>query len=165
MTVTHVEKHFDTLTMTVTAEFDGTVDRVWQLYADPRKLERWWGPPTYPATFTEHDLTPGSVCTYFMTGPEGNRSHGWWKVLDVEAPRRFTVQDGFGESPDQAPADMPTMRMTVELHELDGGRTRAVILSEFASVEQIQQLLDMGMEEGLKAAMGQMDDVLTSIPA
>ena len=44
-------------------------ERVWQLWADPRQLERWWGPPTYPATFTQHDLAPGGHVEYHMTGP------------------------------------------------------------------------------------------------
>ena len=45
--------------------------RVWQLWADPRLLERWWGPPGFPATFEHHDLTPGGTITYFMSGPDG----------------------------------------------------------------------------------------------
>lgn len=58
-----------------------------QLWADPRKLERWWGPPTYPATVVEHDLRAGGKVAYLMTSPEGEQHHGWWKVLEVdEAP-------------------------------------------------------------------------------
>ena len=59
MTVTAVQKDPEALTLTLTAEFDAPPERVWELWADPRQLERWWGPPTYPATFTAHDLTPG----------------------------------------------------------------------------------------------------------
>ena len=73
MTVTAVRKDPETLTMTLEAEFDASPDRVWQLWADPRQLERWWGPPTYPATFTKHDLAPGSRVEYHMTGPEGDQ--------------------------------------------------------------------------------------------
>ena len=60
MTVVDVRKDPQALTMTIDAEFDASPERVWQLWADPRQLERWWGPPTYPATFTTHDLAPGS---------------------------------------------------------------------------------------------------------
>ena len=56
MTVHTVEKNLANRTMVVTAEFDASIDRVWQLWADPRKLERWWGPPSYPAQVTEHNL-------------------------------------------------------------------------------------------------------------
>ncbi len=48
-------------TMTLEAEFDASPERVWQLWADPRQLERWWGPPTYPATVTTHDLRPAAA--------------------------------------------------------------------------------------------------------
>ena len=76
MTVTAVRKDPAALTLTVTAEFDASPERVWQLWADPRQLERWWGPPTYPATFTAHDLAPGSRVQYHMTGPTGDQPHG-----------------------------------------------------------------------------------------
>ena len=73
MTVTNVDKDFDSLTITLIADFDAPIEQVWQLWADPRKLERWWGPPAYPATFEKHDLTPGGEVTYFMTGSDGDR--------------------------------------------------------------------------------------------
>ncbi|MEJ7695518.1 MAG: SRPBCC domain-containing protein [Candidatus Limnocylindrales bacterium] len=47
MTVTAVRKDPEDLTLTITAQFDASPERVWQLWADPRQLERWWGPPTY----------------------------------------------------------------------------------------------------------------------
>src|SRR5215213_954066 len=75
MTLKDVKKDPDNLSMVVTAEFNAPVERVWQLWADPRQLERWWGPPTYPATFTSHDLAPGSRVEYHMTGPSGDRPH------------------------------------------------------------------------------------------
>lgn len=83
MTVINVEKDAAKATMIVTSEFDAPVDHVWQLWADPRLLERWWGPPTYPATVTEHNLTPGGKVKYFMTGPArrdpGSRLVALWQ--------------------------------------------------------------------------------------
>ena len=67
MTVTAVRKDPQALSMTLDAEFDAPPERVWELWADPRQLERWWGPPNYPATFTKHDLAPGSRVEYHMT--------------------------------------------------------------------------------------------------
>jgi uncharacterized protein YndB with AHSA1/START domain len=160
MTVTDVQKDLTALTMTVTAEFDAPVEQVWQLWADPRKLERWWGPPTYPATFDQHDLSAGGSATYFMTSPEGQRHRGWWKVLDVQAPVRLQVDDGFADEHGVPNPDMPVTGMLVELHPRDGGGTRVTITSTFPSAEGLEQMLQMGMEEGLRAAMGQMDAIL-----
>ncbi len=86
MSITSVDKDLDTLTFTLVADFEAPVERVWELWADPRQLERWWGPPAYPATFEQHDLSPGGDVTYFMTGPEGERHRGWWKVGAVAPP-------------------------------------------------------------------------------
>ncbi len=95
MTVTDVRKDTDTLTMTLDAEFDASPERVWELWADPRQLERWWGPPNYPATFTKHALAPGSRVEYHMTTPEGDQPKGFWDIVEVGAaasarrPRRL----------------------------------------------------------------------------
>ena len=104
MTVTSVRTDPDTLTLTLTAEFDASPERVWDLWSDPRKLERWWGPPTYPATFTAHDLTPGSRIQYHMTGPTGDQPHGYWDIVEVDAPNRLAFVDGFAHA-DGTPDD------------------------------------------------------------
>ena len=125
----------------------------------PRQRERWWGPTEYPATFVEHDLTPGAFCTYFMTGPEGDTPHGWWRVTDVDAPHGFSVEDGFGDEPGNDNG-MPLTRMTVRLADRSGGGTGMTIVSTFASAEAMAQLVEMVMEEGMTLAMGQIDAIL-----
>lgn len=160
MPLNDVRKDPDNLTMTLTAEFDAPIERVWQLWADPRQLERWWGPPTYPATFVDHDLVAGGISRYHMTGPEGDRHHGWWRILSVDPPKGLTCEDGFGERPDTAQEGLPVTTMRVELTERPGGGTAMVVESVFASLEDMERLIEMGMEEGIKAAMGQMDGML-----
>ncbi len=150
-----------TLTMVVTAEFDAPVERVWQLFADPRQLERWWGPPDYPATVVDHDLAPGGTVTYFMTGPEGDKYGGWWRILAVDAPHSLELQDGFADDTGAPNPDMPTTTMRVVLTE-KGGVTQMVMTSTFPSLEAMEQLISMGVEEGLRAAMGQMDAILAA---
>ena len=107
MPVTDVTKDLDTRTLTITAHFDAPVERVWQLYADPRQLERVWGPPTHPATFVEHDLVPGGRMIYYMTGPEGEHFGGWWQIGTVDEPRRFTFDDGFADADLKPVDDLP----------------------------------------------------------
>ena len=42
VSVTSIDKDFDSLTFTLVADFDAPPERVWRLWADPRQLERWW---------------------------------------------------------------------------------------------------------------------------
>ena len=160
MTVTAVRKDSHALTMTIDAEFDASPERVWQLWADPRQLERWWGPPTYPATFTKHDLAPGSRVEYHMTGPEGDQSRGFWDVLEADAPNRLVFRDGFAND-DGTPNDaLPRSEGRVTIEPIGDGRTRMSIESSFPSREAMEQVIAMGMEEGLTLAVGQIDAIL-----
>ncbi len=160
MTVTAIRKDADKLTMTVDAEFDAPPERVWQLWADPRQLERWWGPPTYPATFTRHDLAPGSRVEYHMTGPEGDQPKGYWDVIEADAPRRLVVRDGFANADGTPNEEMPAGEMRVTIEALDSGRTQMSIVNIFPSAEAMEQLLAMGQEEGMREAVGQIDAIL-----
>ena len=165
MPVTAVTKDPQALTMTVEAEFDATPERVWQLWADPRQLERWWGLPTYPATFTRHELTPGSRVEYHMTGPEGDQPRGYWDVLETDPPRSLVVRDGFANDDGSPNETMPAGEMRVAIEEIGGGRTRMSIYNIFPSTEAMEQLLAMGQEEGMKQALGQIDAILAEDPA
>ena len=160
MTVTDVRKDPSTCSMEVISEFDAPIDAVWQMWADPRRLERWWGPPTYPATFVDHDLTAGGRVTYFLTGPEGDTHHGWWKVIAVAAPDRLEVEDGFADEHGVPNLEMPVTRMVVTLEAVAEDRTRMTMASTFPSVDAMEQMIAMGMEEGIKEALGQIDALL-----
>ena len=160
MTVTSVHKDPEALTLAITTELAATVERAWELWADPRQLERWWGPPTYPATVVDHDLVPGGRVTYFMTGPGGEKFGGYWQVLATEPPHRLELKDGFADE-SGAPNDaMPTTITVVTLTERDGGGTRMVIETRFPSAEAMEQLASMGMEEGIVSAIGQIDGIV-----
>lgn len=160
MTVTAVHKDPAALTMTLVAELDASPERVWELWADPRQLERWWGPPTYPATFTRHALAPGSRVEYHMTGPGGDQPRGYWDIVEVDPPRRLVFVDGFAHDDGTPNDDFPRNEGMVTIEPIAAGRSRMSIQSRFPSLEAMEQVLAMGMEEGLIAAVGQIDAIL-----
>src|SRR3977135_4541053 len=107
MTVIAVDRAPIARTLTIVAEFDKPVERVWQVWADPRQLERWWGPPTYPATVDTHDLRPGGQVQYHMTGPEGDQPRGYWNVDAVQPPYRLVFRDGFANGDGTPNTELP----------------------------------------------------------
>ena len=160
MTVTAVRKDPNALTMTLDAEFEASPERIWQLWADPRQLERWWGPPTYPATFTSHDLAVGSHVAYHMTGPGGDQPHGWWEIVAADPPHRLVFRGGFAHQDGTPNTAFPMSTARVTIEEIGAGKTRMSMQSTFASAEAMEQVLAMGMEEGLTQAVGQIDAIL-----
>ena len=159
MSVVSTQQDPQARTLTIVAELAAPPSRVWQLWADPRQLERWWGPPTWPATFEQHDVVVGGTSRYHMTGPDGDQAHGWWRFLALDEPRSLEFEDGFADATGAPSPDMPTIHCRAELEEVPGG-TRMTVRSSFATTEQMEQLVAMGMAEGMTLAMGQLDDVL-----
>lgn len=162
MPVTSVETDLDALTMTVVADFAATRERLWTAYTDPRQIERFWGPVEWPATFTRHDVFVGGRSAYVMTGPDGERSAGFWEFLAVDPGRSFEVRDGFADEAGEENAAMPSMRMTFVFEDTDQG-SRLITTTYFGSLDQLEQLLGMGMDEGMRSAMSQIDQVLADL--
>ena len=155
MPVTDVHHDSEARSLTIVADFAAPVERIWQIYADPRQLEKIWGPPEYPATVVDHDLRPGGRVTYYMTGPTGDKHAGYWDVTTVDEPHGFSFDDGFADLQFTPNPDLPVSKNVFTFTDHDGG-TRATYVSTYASAEALQQVLDMGMIEGASTAINQI---------
>jgi uncharacterized protein YndB with AHSA1/START domain len=154
MPVTSVTKDAEKLTLTVVADFPVPQQRLWDAYADPRQLERFWGPPSYPATFTHHDFRVGGRAEYFMTGPNGEKWSGSWKFTAVNPIDSFEADDGEDNVDD--PNGPASMKFTFETTPTG---SRMTCVTRFLSVEGVEQTA-AAMEEGMRAAMPQLDALL-----
>jgi uncharacterized protein YndB with AHSA1/START domain len=161
MTVISSIKDPEQLTLTLTAQFDATPERVWEVWEDARQLERWWGPPTFPATFTRHEFVPGGQSRYYMSGPEGEVPHGWWRIDALEKPHSIEFANGLAGDDGEPVPGVDPMAGHVTFEAVDGG-TRMTAVTRFTDVEQMQTMLGMGMQEGMAQAIGQIDSVLTA---
>jgi uncharacterized protein YndB with AHSA1/START domain len=160
VSITSVHTDYDQLTVTIVAAFDASIEQVWELWADPRKLERWWGPPGLPATFEQHDLVPGAEVRYFMTGPEGDRYGGMWRITAVDPPTSLEFTDGFADADGAQIPDLPVSEVSVRLSE-HGGGTRMELSSRFGSREDLDKWLSTGTLEGQQRAIDQMGALLS----
>lgn len=159
MPVTDVSKDLNNRTITITARFAAPVDRVWGIYADPRQLEQIWGPPDYPATFVDHSLTVGSRVTYYMTSPEGEKYAGYWLITAVDEPRSFAFDDGFADADFNPDPNLAVGHSTYSF-TADGDATVVTYATVYDTVEGLEQVLAMGVEEGATSAINQIDQLL-----
>jgi uncharacterized protein YndB with AHSA1/START domain len=162
MPITSVTSNPETLTLTVVGDYPVPLERLWDAWVDPRQLERFWGPETWPATFTRHDMAVGGRSEYYMTGPDGSTAHGWFRFLVVEPTHRIEVEDGFAHEDGRPNEAMPTMRMVFSFEQTAGG-SRFTGITYFPGVEAMEQLVEMGMVEGMQSALGQMDEVVADL--
>ena len=165
MTITNVEKDLEALTMTVTADLDATVERAWQLWADPRQFERWWGPPGFPATVVDHELRAGGRITFFVTGTEGERYDSTWEVIAADPPSHLELRDADVDD-DGRPNDGNAMTaMVITIDQRDGGGAVMEVCTHFDSQAGMEQVLATGVEEGMCLMLAQIDAVLAATPA
>lgn len=162
MPVTSVHKDPEAVTMTIVADFTVPLRRLWDAYSDPRQLEKFWGPVEWPATFTRHDMAVGGKSQYYMSGPDGEKSAGYWEFLSVDAPNSFEVLNGFAGDDGEPNTEMPNMRMVFSFEATDSG-SRVTSTTYFNSAEELEQLLEMGMEEGTLSAISQIDQVVEDL--
>jgi uncharacterized protein YndB with AHSA1/START domain len=162
MTVISTETDAHNLTLTLVAEFDAEPERVWEVWADARKLERWWGPPTFPATFTRHDFIVAGESRYHMTGPAGETPRGWWRMHVIDKPHHVEFDNGrAGEDGEPAPGIEP-MQARASLERTPAG-TRMTVISTFTDTEQMEQMVTGGMPEGMTQAVAQIDALLLKL--
>lgn len=164
MPVTSIDTDPENLSITIVADFPVPLQRLWDAYLDPRQIERFWGPPGYPSTFLRHDGAAGGRSIYKMTGPEGEEFFGCWDWESVESPNTFVVLDNFADETGAPNTDMPSTHMDFAFTETDTG-SRLTTVATFASIEQMQQQIDMGVLDGTKQAMAQIDGVLADLRA
>ena len=162
MTAASIRKDPERLTMTIVAEFEASPERVWELWADARQFERWWGPPGLPATVTRHELWPGGRVEYHMTGPEGVQVWAYLEVVATEPPNLLTLRDAYLADDGALGADQPPNELRVTIEAFGAGITRMSVETIFPSREQMDQFLEMGMAEGFAASVSQIDSVLAA---
>jgi uncharacterized protein YndB with AHSA1/START domain len=160
MPVTSITSSPADLRITAVGDYPVTVERLWQAWVDPRQLERFWGPPDYPATFTQHGFRVGGRSRYHLAGAEGT-FHAWWRFEAIDPGRSFQVVEGFSDEHGTADPSMPTSRMVVSFESTATG-SRVTTASTFTSLEALEAAIAMGALEGYRAALAQIDDLLAS---
>jgi len=140
MSVTSVGKDPESLTVTVTTDVDATVERAWQLWADPRQFEQWWGPSGYQSTVVDRDLRAGGRITFFMAGAEGERRHSTWEVIAADPPRHLELRDTDIDGNGRPNDGNGMTDLMISIGDREGGGAVMAIRTHFDSQE--------GMEEG-----------------
>ncbi|MBO9579006.1 MAG: SRPBCC domain-containing protein [Microbacteriaceae bacterium] len=109
---TTITSDADALTLTLAAGFPVAPHRLWDAFADVRQLERFWGTPTRPTTFTRHDFADGGHSAFWETAPDGELVHGRWEWASVEPIAAFAILDEDAEEFGELSRDIPATRIT-----------------------------------------------------
>lgn len=162
-----VTKDLENKTLVIEYVANGPKDKVWRFYADKDWFEKWWGPEGWETTAKEFDFRPGGRVHYDMHCVDKNQGewydqHSWGLMLlqEIDEGNRIIFKDAFSDETGVANSEMPVMQNTVELDEVDG-KTKIVTRSIFETLEQMEEVIKMGVEEGWSSQLDKLDTLLT----
>ncbi|HUJ44413.1 MAG TPA: SRPBCC domain-containing protein [Opitutaceae bacterium] len=152
---------------------DAPRELVWQAWADPVHMARWWGPRAFTNPVCEMDVRPGGAYRIVMRSPEGVDYPIKGVFREVTEPGRLVLTMDASEHPD-AWHDMinPSRRkgenaagmllQTVTFEDLDG-QTRLTIGTRFESIAIRDAMVRMGMNEGWSQSLERLVEALGAV--
>lgn len=106
------------------------------------------------------DFRVGGVWHYCLRGPkEGDESWGRAVFHEIVEPERIVYTDAFSDAAGKVNEQMPQTRSTVEFAGIDG-KTRLTVRATYPSPADLEQVLNMGMVDGITETMDRLDEHL-----
>lgn len=146
-------------TITVTREFDAERQMVWDCYTKSELLDRWFAPKPFTTKTKSMDFSEGGHWHYAMVDPEGNE---YWCRMDYETINpidAYTGLDGFSDESGAINPDLPRATWDAQFKD-KGERTVVETLVQYGSLKDLETVIGMGMEEGLKSTLERLDELL-----
>lgn len=139
----------------VTREFAAPRELVFRTWTEREHLMNWWGPRTWPLDYCTVDLRVGGAWHYRMRGPNGEEAWGKGIYKEIARPERLAYDDYFSDA--DGSENPPAMFLAVDFEDR-GGKTLLRSKATFASREHREQVLAMGMVEGLSESLDRLDE-------
>jgi uncharacterized protein YndB with AHSA1/START domain len=163
---TKVTKDLENNALIIEREFNAPKEKLWNAYADKDLFVQWWGPEGWETTVKEFNFTPGGRNHYCMKCVDQNQGDFFgqesWGLMEFEAidePNSITYHDFFANADGSKQADMPALKMIIELRE-NNGKTTVATRCIGDSAEEIEKLLAMGMIEGYSSSCTRLEKLL-----
>ncbi|MCI0394984.1 MAG: SRPBCC family protein [Chloroflexi bacterium] len=142
------------LSFTMSRVFDASRERVWQVCTDPKLIPEWWGPRYLTTVVDKMEVKAGGVWRYVQKDAEGNEYAFNGVYKEIEAPERLSYTFEFEPMAGHVSVD------TITLEELPGGKTKMTATTTFDTLEDLEGMLQSGMEGGAVETWDRLEEVL-----
>ena len=159
MNKTSIERDLDSRKLTIRRRFNAPRSRVWRAYTDPDLLDLWWAPQPWKTETLRMDFRVGGSWHYSMNGPEGEQHFARMDFVEIEPEELFVAVDVFADSKGATNPDLPKQTFTTSFAD-EGATTQVVVVVDYESVEDLQKVIEMGMEQGVTMAQDQLEALL-----
>jgi uncharacterized protein YndB with AHSA1/START domain len=155
-------KHEDKKQLHIQREFDASVNLVWRTWTEPELLDQWWAPKPWQSETHHMEFKEGGHRFYSMNGHEGEKHFCRTNYTAINKPEKFEGEDVFCDDKGNVNQELPGSGMLANFIE-NGGKTTVIVISTFASVEAMEELIKMGVQEGFAMAHNNLDELLQTL--
>jgi len=150
-----------TNSLIVNREFAANQLQVWDAWTKPRILDQWWAPLPYKAKTKSQVFEPNGHWHYAMEGPNNDMHWGMMQYKEISKPDFFSANDVFCDENGATNSNLPSTDFEISFSE-EGDTTMVNMVSVYATKEALDEILAMGMKEGLSMALAQLDGILAA---
>lgn len=156
----------DQKTFVVERSFKAPKSRVWAAWTTPELFVKWWGPKGWKTLVKEMDFRVGGRLHYGMVCEDpaqtewfGKTSWGLSKYTKIDAENSFEYSDEFCDEEAHVTPGIPAMEIHLEFIA-QGESTLVRSTTLFDSPKALEQVIAMGMEEGLTQTWDRLEALL-----
>lgn len=139
--------------------YKAEVDEVWNHFTKADLIDLWWAPKPWKCETKELNFQPNGFWNYAMIGPENQKHFGGVKYHEITYHRNFNWTDSFVDENGNINTELPSTNSLIGFTGISEG-TKLTMNIFFKSTESMHQLLEMGVEAGLKASLNQLEELL-----
>jgi uncharacterized protein YndB with AHSA1/START domain len=140
----------------LTREFDAPRALVFKAMTDPALVSRWWGPRKYRTVVDQMDARPGGKWRMRNIGADGDEHAFRGEFREVVPPERIVWTFEY----EPLPGHISVETMTLTERE---GRTLLTVRDQFSSKEDLDGMVNSGMESGARESYERLDELIAEL--
>ncbi|MDM0044519.1 SRPBCC domain-containing protein [Variovorax dokdonensis] len=152
----------DKRTLVIKREFAAKRQLVWDCHTKSELLDQWFAPKPLTAKTKFMDFKEGGHWLYAMVEPNGTEYWGRTDFQTIHPIDNYTALDGFCDSNGTLNPELPRAEWDVTFSDL-GAHTLVQTVARYASPQALEQVMQMGMKDGMTSTMERLDELLLVI--
>ena len=149
-------------TLTIRREFAGNRQLVWDCYTKSELLNQWFAPEPFTTKTRSMEFRPGGHWIYAMIDPTGPEYWGRTDYLTIDPIDNYTALDAFCDDKGEINPDLPRAKWNVTFTS-KGENTLVETIVTYNSLQDLETVINMGMEEGMKSTLEKLDKLLLTM--
>jgi uncharacterized protein YndB with AHSA1/START domain len=155
----------DNNTLTIRREFAAGRQLVWDCYTKAELLNQWFAPKPFTTKTKTMNFTNGGHWHYAMIDPaNGNEYWGWTEYTNIQPIETYQTRDAFSNEAGDINTELPRASWHVTFSDL-GEHTLVETIVTYASLTDLETVINMGMEEGMTSTLVCLDELLLTLNA